>query len=157
MLSAPGTVLVAGAIAAQLSFLFAGGAVPAGSVPHGCSLTLRVDGFRNRNGVIGCAVFKSPNGWPENDDQAYTRKAIPITANNAVLTFPDVPPGRYGIACLHDENANHHLDRNFFRVPKEGFGFANNPRVMFSEPSWRSASIEVTCPATRVDIHLIYK
>lgn len=157
MLFARGTVLLAGAMAAQLSFLFPGGAVPAGSAQHGCSLTLRVDGLRNRKGVIGCAVFKTPNGWPEHDDQAYTRKAIPITSNTAVLEFPDIPPARYGIACLHDENANHHLDRNFFRVPTEGFGFANNPRVRFSPPSWRSASIEVTCPATRVDIHLIYK
>jgi uncharacterized protein (DUF2141 family) len=146
-------IIVAIAFAGLFYFL----AFAADSVPQNCSLTLSVDGFRNRKGVIGCAVFKSPNGWPEHDDEAYTRAAIPITANTAVLAFDHVPPGRYGIACLHDENANHRLDRNFFRVPREGFGFANNPRVVFSAPSWKDASVEVTCPATRVDIHLIYK
>jgi uncharacterized protein (DUF2141 family) len=122
-----------------------------------CSLTLHVDGFRDHKGVIGCAVFKDSKGWPEHDEEAFTRAAIPITSGTAVLRFDQVPLGRYGIACLHDENANHHLDRNFFRIPKEGFGFANNPRVVFAPPSWQDASVEIACPSTRVDIHLIYK
>jgi len=146
-------IIVAGAIGIQLT----SPVPPADSVPHGCSLTLHVDGFRNRKGVIGCAVFASPNGWPEDDDKAYARAAIPIAATNEVLNFPHLPPGRYGIACLHDENSNHRLDRNIFRVPKEGFGFANNPHVTFSAPSWIAASVEVVCPVTEVDIHLIYK
>jgi uncharacterized protein (DUF2141 family) len=140
--------IVAAVIAVLASF-------PARS--QSCSLTLHVDGFRNQKGVIGCAVFKNSKGWPEQDDDAFTRAAIPITSGTAVLSFQHVPAGRYGIACLHDENANHHLDRNFFRIPKEGFGFANNPRVVFAPPSWREASVEVACPSTRVDIHLIYK
>ena len=146
-------LFIGGAIAAQLTFPVP----PADSVPRGCSLTLHVDGFRNRKGVLGCAVFSSSKGWPEDDDEAYTRAAIPIAASHAVLNFPRVPPGRYGIVCLHDENSNHRLDRNLFRVPKEGFGFANNPHVALSAPSWKDASVEVACPATQVDIHLIYK
>lgn len=145
------------AIIAKIAAPLLCSALPVESVPHDCSLVIHVNGFRNHRGVIGCAVFQSPNGWPEEDDKAYTRAAIPITAETALLSFPAVPPGRYGIACLHDENANHHLDRNIFRVPKEGFGFANNPRVLFSAPSWKDASVEVTCPVTQVNIHLIYK
>ena len=58
-------ILAAGAIAAQLTF-----SVPrADSVPRGCSLTLHVDGFRNQKGVIGCALFSSSKGWPEDDDK----------------------------------------------------------------------------------------
>lgn len=140
--------IVAAAIAVLASF-------PARS--QSCSLALHVDGFRNHKGVIGCAVFKNSKGWPEHDEEAFRRAAIPITSGTAVLTFEHLLPGRYGIACLHDENANHHLDRNFFRIPKEGFGFANNPRVVFAPPTWQEASVEIACPSTRVDIHLIYK
>jgi uncharacterized protein (DUF2141 family) len=123
-----------------------------------CSLEIHVDGFRNDKGVLGGAVFKTPAGWPENDSQAFARQAIPVPPNAAaVLKFSDVPPGHYGIVVLHDENGNHRLDRNVFRVPKEGFGFANNPHVGLSAPSWKDASIEVTCPTTNVQIHLIYK
>jgi uncharacterized protein (DUF2141 family) len=123
-----------------------------------CSLTVQVDGFRNGNGVIGGVVFKTPAGWPEDENRAFKRTAVPVAGNSqVVLTFPDVPPGRYGIAVLHDENSNHRLDRNIFRVPKEGFGFANNPHVGLSAPSWKESSIDVTCPTTDTRIHLIYK
>lgn len=123
-----------------------------------CSLTVQVDGFRNGKGVIGGAVFKTLAGWPEDDNRAFARMAVPVGNNSqVVLTFPDIPPGRYAIVVLHDENSNHRLDRNIFRVPREGFGFANNPHVGLSAPSWQESSVQVTCPATEVKIHLIYK
>jgi uncharacterized protein (DUF2141 family) len=49
------------------------------------------------------------------------------------------------------------LDRNFFGIPREGFGFSNNPRVSFSTPSFQSAVIPVACPATQIEIKLTYK
>ncbi len=122
-----------------------------------CSLSVHVNGFRNQKGIIGCAVFNSSNGWPENDGKAYTRAALPIKGKRATINFPHVPPGRYAIAVLHDENANHRLDRNIFRIPKEGFGFANNSKIGLSAPSWADASVQVSCPNTQVDIHLVYK
>lgn len=123
-----------------------------------CSLTVHIDGFRNTKGVIGGVVFKSDVGWPENDSRAFARNATPVPGSrNATLTFSNVPSGRYGIVVLHDENANHRMDRNLFRVPKEGFGFANNPHVGLSAPSWKESSVPVTCPSTEVRIHLIYK
>ncbi len=127
-------------------------------VAQACSVTLHVDGFRNTKGLLGGALFKNKTGWPEDDSQAFVRNAIPVAANSdAVLTFPDVPAGQYAVVVLHDENANHRLDRNILRVPKEGFGFANNPHVGLSAPSWNDSSVQVTCPNTDVRIHLIYK
>jgi uncharacterized protein (DUF2141 family) len=79
-----------------------------------------------------------------------------IAGRQATETF-QVPPGRYGIVVIHDENENQKLDRNFFGIPKEGFGFSNNPRIFFSAPSWQAASTTITCPVTRVEIRLIYK
>jgi uncharacterized protein (DUF2141 family) len=131
--------------------------IPA-AFPKTCTLDVHVDGFRNSKGLIGGAVFKDKAGWPENDAQAFARAAIPVPGKmQAVLTFRDVPEGRYGIVVLHDENANHRLDRNILRVPREGFGFANNPHVKLSAPSWQDASVQVACPATEIRIHLIYK
>ena len=42
-------------------------------------------------------------------------------------------------------------------VPKEGFGFANNPHVLLIAPPIEKATIPVTCPVTTTDIRLIYK
>jgi uncharacterized protein (DUF2141 family) len=44
-----------------------------------------------------------------------------------------------------------------FGIPKEGFGFANNPHVALSAPAFKVALVHVLCPATETAIHLQYK
>lgn len=121
-----------------------------------CTLKIHVTGFRNEKGRAGGTVFSTPQGWPENTSKAVVHGGFPIQHGEATETF-QIPAGTYAIAVIHDENGNHKLDRNFLGVPKEGFGFANNPRVLMSAPSFRTASAQVSCPETRLDIRLIYK
>lgn len=125
----------------------------------GCTLRIHVDGFRNTKGNLGTVIFATPNGWPEDLDKSFRHGPAPIdiSTRTAVAEWPNLPPGDYGVAAIHDENSNHHLDRNFIGIPKEGFGFANNPRVMLSAPPFSAAKVHVGCPATDVTIHLIYK
>ncbi len=121
-----------------------------------CSLTIHVDGFRNLKGDLGITLFTSPDGWPENNNKAYFHHGYPITGTATSVTL-QVPAGRYSIAVLHDENSNHKLDRNFLGIPKEGFGFANNPHAFLSPPHFSAAAVQVTCPSTETTIHLIYR
>jgi uncharacterized protein (DUF2141 family) len=121
-----------------------------------CSLTIHVDGFRNQKGDLGVTLFTSPDGWPEHNDRAYRHGAFPFSNDKATVKL-ELPPGRYGIAVLHDENSNHKLDRNFFGIPKEGFGFSKNPKVRLTAPSFDATAIEVACPTTETLIHLDYK
>ena len=121
-----------------------------------CTLKIHVTGFRNAKGRAGGTVFASPQGWPEDTSKAVVHGGFAIENEQATETF-QLPAGKYAIAVIHDENGNHKLDRNFLGIPREGFGFANNPRVMMSAPSFQSASTQVSCPETDVDIRLIYK
>lgn len=121
-----------------------------------CTLVVHVDGFRNQKGDLGVTVFNSASGWPENNEKAFHHDGYPFSGDKAVARLL-LPPGRYGIAVLHDENSNHKLDRNFIGIPKEGFGFSNNPKVNLSAPPFDAAAFQVNCPATEITIHLIYK
>ena len=121
-----------------------------------CTLEIHVTGFRNEKGKAGGTVFASPDGWPEANDKALVHGGFPIENNQATEEF-QIPPGTYAVAVIHDENSNHKLDRNFLGIPKEGFGFANNPRVLLTAPPFAAASVQVSCPLTRIEIHLIYK
>ena len=121
-----------------------------------CKVLLHIDGFRNQKGDAGVTVFKSPDGWPENNDKSFTHTGHPFTGTKTTVEL-QLPPGRYAFAALHDENSNHKLDRNFIGKPKEGFGFSNNPKVGLSAPSFDSAGMNVSCPVTETTIHLIYK
>ena len=121
-----------------------------------CSLIVHIDGFRNQKGDAGLSVFTSADGWPENNDKALQHGPHPFSGTATTITL-QVPPGRYALAALHDENSNHKLDKNMFGIPKEGFGFSNNPHVVLTAPSFDTAAIPVACPTTETTIHLIYK
>jgi len=124
-----------------------------------CSLHIHVDGLRNSNGVVGAVIFASPDGWPENTEKSlhHWPTEIPPGKHEATAIWEKLPPGDYGVAVIHDENRNRKLDRNFIAIPKEGFGFANNPHVGLSAPAFEAAKVHVTCPVTETTIHLQYK
>jgi uncharacterized protein (DUF2141 family) len=126
---------------------------------QGCTLRIHVDGLRNSTGVVGAAIFASREGWPEDMSKTVHHWPTPIPpgASEATAIIENLPVGDYGIVAIHDENKNHKLDRNFIGVPKEGFGFANNPHVGLSAPSFDAAIVHVTCPVTEINIHMIYK
>lgn len=127
--------------------------------PDNCTLRIHVDGLRNSKGVVGSVVFSSPRGWPEDISKAYRTGPTPIAAGAREVTavWTGLPAGDYAVAAIHDENKNAHLDRNFFGIPREGFGFANNPRVTLSAPSFKAAIVHVNCPVTDTSIHLQYR
>ena len=127
--------------------------------PESCTLRIHVDGFRNTRGNLGTILFRSPDGWPEDKDKSFRHGPAPIdkSTNTAVAVWPDLPPGDYGVAAIHDENSNARLDRNLIGVPKEGFGFANNPHVGLAAPAFDKALVHLICPATEITVHLQYK
>lgn len=131
-------------------------ASPAASAGN-CSLIIHVTGFRNTTGLLGAGLFTSSAGWPEDANKSFRHDHFPIEGNHATARFDHLPAGRYGVVVLHDENENQKVDRNFLLIPKEGFGFANNPHILLVAPSIEKATIPVTCPSTTTEIHLIYK
>jgi uncharacterized protein (DUF2141 family) len=148
------------ALPALASALFLGSvavwASPAASGAD-CSLIIHVTGFRNTKGNLGAELFTSSAGWPEDVDKSFRHDHFPIEGDHGTARFDHIPAGKYGVVVLHDENENKKLDRNLFMVPKEGFGFANNPSVLLVAPPIEKATIPVTCPSTTTDIRLIYK
>ncbi len=138
-------------------------AAPPGSIPsdpaQNCTLRIHVDGLRNSKGVVGSVVFTSPEGWPEDTHKAFRSGPTPIPPGQreATAVWPNLPEGNYAVAAIHDENSNAHLDRNMIGIPKEGFGFANNPKVGLSAPAFRAAVVHLSCPSTETDIHLQYR
>ena len=130
-----------------------------GAVAKGCTLRIHVDGLRNSTGNIGTVVFTSSQGWPEDLSKTFRHGPAPIPPGQrqGTAVWENLPPGDYGVAAIHDENSNHKLDRNFIGIPKEGFGFANNPHVGFGPPAFKQAIVHVQCPVTETTIHLQYR
>jgi uncharacterized protein (DUF2141 family) len=124
-----------------------------------CTLRIHVDGLRDSNGVVGSVLFTSAEGWPENLNKSFRHGPTPIPAGQrqATVVWEHLPPGDYGVVVIHDENRNAKLDRNLIGIPKEGFGFANNPHVGLSAPAFHLAVVHVACPLTEIGIHIQYR
>ena len=116
-------------------------------------LAIIVKNIRNDAGILLVAVCDAPSfletGCPY-------QGRVAADGRQAELVFVDVEPGRYAVQIVHDENANETLDRNVLGVPKEGYGFSNNPASPFGPPSFDAAAIAVGEETIQVRVALRY-
>jgi len=70
----------------------------------------------------------------------YWSNFYPIAGEHSIeVTIENIPPGEYAISIFHDENDNGKLDTNFIGIPKEPYGFSNNPVIKLRPPTFMEA------------------
>ena len=104
-------------------------------------LTVRFEKLRNTEGTVKYLIFSGPEGFPDTPEKAIKQGVFEAIKVQEGLRL-ELAPGHYAISIIHDENNNDKLDTNFMGIPKEGFGFSNNPRIFFGPPSFEKASFE---------------
>ncbi len=57
--------------------------------------------------------------------------------------FQDLKKGIYAVAVYEDLNENRKLDKNFFGIPNEPYGFSNNVKPSFGAPSFEKCSFKL--------------
>lgn len=101
------------------------------------SLTITINGASNSKGKMMVALFNNADQFLKTP---YKGKIVDISNNQSVAVFDNVPAGTYAVSCYHDENSNQNLDTNGIGIPKEEFGFSNNPTLVFGPPSYKKSS-----------------
>lgn len=120
-------------------------------------IRVNVLGIRNSTGTVDCALFNSPEGFPNEFLHFATNvMVIKIRDTKARCYFEDIPPGTYALAVIHDENMNGKLDTKWTGVPKEGYGFSNDAMGFLSAPSFSAASFEYDGQTLDLTISLRY-
>jgi uncharacterized protein (DUF2141 family) len=74
---------------------------------------------------------------------------------SASVVFTNLVPGRYAIILFHDENGNGHLDKNFWGVPLEPYGFSNDAQGILGPPSFADAGFDLAEADRAMTISLI--
>ncbi|MDR0370944.1 MAG: DUF2141 domain-containing protein [Prevotellaceae bacterium] len=100
-----------------LIFVFAG----IGSL-YAQKLTVRVHNINPVSGNLMVGVFNSEHNFP---DIYFKGAKVQIADTVMVVIFTDLPTGKYAISVYQDINKNGQLDKNFFGIPKEKYGFSN--------------------------------
>ncbi len=114
-----------------------------GSIRVG-TLTLELIGFRNLMGVVNLGLFNSSEGFPNVAAQAVRSGSFTVSASPLLLTFPDLPYGRYAATVHHDENQDGILNVNSLGIPKEGIGFSGDPKIWLGAPPFHKAAFDFT-------------
>jgi uncharacterized protein (DUF2141 family) len=113
--------------------------------------------IRNSTGTVDCALFESPAGFPTEVLRSATNvMVIKVRQTQARCDFDDIPPGRYALAVVHDENMNGKLDTNAFGIPTEGYGFSNDVTGVFGAPAFSAASFAYDGRPLALTIRLQY-
>ena len=123
------------------------------------SLTVKISGIRNTNGRIWVGLWNSASGFPEGDSTSFRSAWIEgsqVRQSTVSTTFADLPPGEYAIVAMHDENRNDKLDKNFFGVPKEGWGVSNGFFSKTHSPTFNGAKFLLNQPTQVIPITIRY-
>lgn len=120
------------------------------------SLTVAVSGMRNQKGQVCLSLFSEDQGFPSSNERALDYRCVKAEKTPLAVKFSNLSPGSYAVAVFHDENEDGILNRGFLGIPKEGFGFSRNPKILTGPPSFKDAAILVTEPNTEIQIQLEY-
>lgn len=105
-------------------------------------LKVSFEDMRNDSGKILFLIFKSENGFPDDPDKSIYQGELTVSEARNGLSIK-LDDGDYAMTLIHDENDNGELDKSFLGVPTEGFGFSNNPQILFGPPSFEKASFKL--------------
>ena len=112
-------------------------------------LDVTIGGAAPAAGQILLSVFHGADDWMQTP---VARQTIAVTGAGAATARLDLPPGRYGIAIIHDANSNGVLDTGALRIPLEAFAFSNGARARLGPPAFEKAAF--TLPPEGVSLRI---
>ena len=77
-------------------------------------------------------------------DSAYQKVIVPVTRETESIILKDIPDGDYAIAIFQDQNRSGGMDETEMKIPKEPFGFSNNPKSKRGPASFQDAMFSYT-------------
>jgi len=104
------------------------------------TLAIEVSGIKHVKGKVGVCLVEKEDEFLGN---CANYKEVVVTSKTATITFNNLSAGSYAVTIHHDANQNGKLDTNFIGLPKERYGFSNNPSTRFGPPSYKKCLFEL--------------
>lgn len=103
------------------------------------SLRVDVQGANPDQGQIILSVFASADDFLNKALVSSTK----VVGNTGKVRFniDDLPPGRYALSAVYDQDSNGKLNTGWFGIPNEAVGFSNRARAKFGPPTFEAASL----------------
>lgn len=92
-------------------------------------LEVIVKNVKSDKGMVLVGLSDSQEDFASQETAAIGKKGS-VQNGVATVVFDNLPYGTYAAKVMHDENDNDKMDFNFFGLPKESYGFSNNPKSL---------------------------
>ena len=151
------------AFAIAAATLLAGGSALAQQKEESCTghegparLYVDVENVRNADGLIAVTLYADDSSkFLVHHGSLYVGRVPAVASRTSVCIY--LPgTGVYALAVYHDANANRKFDRTAIGLPKEGFGFSNDPAVFLGMPRFSSVRLSVPRSGMRTSVRLRY-
>lgn len=128
-------------------------ALPACAAPPLATLTVKVEKVSPRGGDIRVALYTEKT-YSDDNAKDVNDAVVPARAGETIVTLTGIKPGTYAVKLFQDFNRNGEFDMTWYGLPAEKYGFSNDARPTFSEPSFDATKFEVRPGANTITIHL---
>ena len=116
------------------------------------SIRVEIQNVRVLKGAVYITLYRPGKDFPGGN--SIDDKKINVASKSVQALF-SVEPGDYAIAVYHDENGNGKMDKRFFGIPKEPYGFSNNFKPLMSAPKFSDCKFSVSNGGKTISIKLI--
>ena len=123
--------------------------------PTTTRLEIVVEGVNSSRGQMAGSLYPGDSSQFLLKDGALKVWRVPAQMPETHMCIWLPGPGTYAFAVYHDANSNGKWDHNLLRQI-EGFGFSNNPRTLFSPPSYDQVKFEAHGSETTLHVRLRY-
>jgi uncharacterized protein (DUF2141 family) len=148
-----GTLLAGGSLAIVALALLPFARASAETEPTSqARLEIQIAGLESDEGVLVVVLLDSAAQYDSEDQFFRAQDDVVIENGAAIVTFDDLPYGRFAVKVFHDENSNGKLDTNLVGFPKESFGFSNDAMGRFGPPSFDQAAFDLEGEELRISI-----
>jgi uncharacterized protein (DUF2141 family) len=101
-------------------------------------LAVEITGIKAIQGDVYLSLYDSEKDWMFTDS-AYRKVRVTVTEEVETLTIRNLPQGEYALAVYQDLNGNDSMDETEMKIPKEPFGFSNNPKGLRGPANFEQA------------------
>jgi uncharacterized protein (DUF2141 family) len=105
-------------------------------------ISVEVTDIEKRGGQLYVGLYDKKEGFRD-ISKTYKKSIVNLDSSSIKIVFENIPNGIYAISVFHDENENGKLDKNFFGIPTEGYGFSNNIRPILRGASFEESKFEL--------------
>lgn len=114
-------------------------------------LQLKIKNIKHDHGKIFIAVFNAEKSFMKD---RYADEIVLVKSIEDLVVEMKLPHGSYAVSIFHDVNNNEKLNTNFMGIPKEPYGFSNNPKITFGPPNFAETSFVLVHGSHELEIVL---